>query len=113
MAKASRDKGKRGEREFAAFLTERGIPARRGVQFRGGGDSPDVVHAIPGVHFEVKRVEALKLLPSLHQASEDAGDKIPVVAWRKNGGAWIAILRADDLVDILVAEYQPNIEDLL
>lgn len=32
----SRNKGKRGEREFAALLREHGFDARRGQQFAGG-----------------------------------------------------------------------------
>ena len=39
----SRQKGKVGEREFAALLRVQGFDARRGVQFCGGVDSPDVV----------------------------------------------------------------------
>jgi Holliday junction resolvase len=52
----SNQKGKRGEREAAAFLTDEGFPARRGQQFAGGTDSPDVVcESLSGLHFEVKR----------------------------------------------------------
>jgi hypothetical protein len=39
----SRNKGKRGELEAAHMLTHEGFPARRGQQFSGGTDSPDVV----------------------------------------------------------------------
>ena len=67
MGKASRDKGKRGEREVAEFLRDHGIPARRGVQYAGGADSPDVI-GFEGVHIEVKRTEALRLYPALEQA---------------------------------------------
>ena len=47
----SKQKGARGEREFAEFLRDRGIEAGRGQQFSGGESSPDVVHSIPGIHF--------------------------------------------------------------
>lgn len=54
----SRDKGKRGEREFASLLREHGFDARRGQQFAGGADSPDVVSdALAWLHVEVKRVQ--------------------------------------------------------
>jgi len=97
----SRDKGKRGEREFAAFLRERGITARRGQQFSGGGDSPDVVHDIPGVHFEVKRCESGSLYEWLKQAISDAAGKIPIVAHRRNNKDWVAILPITDLLMLI------------
>lgn len=98
----SNQKGKRGEREFAEYLRKRGYDARRGQQFSGGGDSPDVVHSVPHIHIEVKRVEALKLWPSLEQADEDSPDeKFPVVAHRPNKREWIVVMYADDFFDLL------------
>lgn len=93
MGKAQREKGKRGERELAAINRDLGFSdSRRGQQFHGGGDSPDVT-GVPGIHLEVKRVEKLMLWPSLDQAGRDsADDEIPVVAHRPNGRDWIAIL---------------------
>lgn len=98
----SRAKGKRGEREAAAFLTVNGFPARRGCQFAGSPDSPDV--ACPffvGVHFEVKRTQRTDLEGWLAQAVADAGTKLPVVLHRKNRGPWIAVLRAEDALALL------------
>lgn len=97
----SRDKGKRGEREFAAFLRERGVEARRGQQFSGGDDSPDVVHDIPGVHFEVKRCESGSLYSWLAQAIGDAAGKMPIVAHRRNNKEWVAILPMADLLTLI------------
>ena len=58
--KNSRDKGARGERELAAELHRLfGVTARRGVQYQGGTDSPDVVSDFDEIHFEVKRTERL------------------------------------------------------
>ena len=56
-------KGKRGEREWAKWLRDNCNckNARRGQQYQGGADSPDVVCGIPNTHCEVKRVEALNL----------------------------------------------------
>ena len=65
----SRAKGARGEREFAAFMREHGYEAHRGQQFAGSADSPDVVHSIPGIHIEVKRVEALASVAE-HRSSQ-------------------------------------------
>ena len=98
----SRRKGAAGERELAKTLRELGVEARRGQQFSGGAESPDVVAALRGIHIECKRVEALQLYPSLEQAKGDAGEgAIPVVAHRKNKREWVAILRLVDLVALL------------
>lgn len=93
----SRAKGARGEREFANLLCEYGFDARRGQQFSGGKDSPDVVcTALPQFHFEVKRVERGSLYDWMAQAERDAGqEKTPVVAHRRSDKQWVAILPMD------------------
>ena len=98
MGQFSRDKGKVGERELAHELTRvLGVDARRGVQFRGSPGSPDVIAAIPDVHFECKRTERFRLYEALDQAVADAGTNIPVVLHRQNRKPWVAIVRLDDL----------------
>ncbi len=99
MSVDSRNKGARGERELAKELTRvLGIEARRGRQFCGSPDSPDVKTSLDdAVHFECKRVEAFNLYKALDQAKRDAGDKIPVVAHRKNQREWVVVVRLDDL----------------
>lgn len=96
-------KGKNGEREFAAKLREWGFStARRGQQHAGGKDSPDVrCEDLPDIHFEVKRVQAGNPYLWLTQAKRDANDKIPVVAHRRNRQDWIAVLSMDDLLNLL------------
>lgn len=91
-------KGKRGEREAAGLLKEYGFEARRGQQFSGGGDSPDVVHNIPNVHIEVKRTETLSVYKAMEQAKEDGPGKVPVVMHRRSGKEWLAILPMKDLL---------------
>lgn len=72
----SRRKGKVGEREFAALLREHGFDARRGQQFAGGTDSPDVVSdALAWLHVEVKRVQNLNLTDACVQAEGDCQGK--------------------------------------
>ncbi len=97
----SRNKGARGEREAAKLLESHGFEAHRGRQYSGGADSPDVVHTIPGIHIEVKRVESLRLWGAMDQATSDAGERVPVVLHRRNNRPWIAILPADDLLELL------------
>jgi hypothetical protein len=90
--------------EFAKLLAERKLCARRGQQFSGGTDSPDVVcTSLTDIHFEVKRVEAGNLYIWLAQAVRDAGGKkLPIVAHRKNGQDWVAVLPMSDLIDLLI-----------
>jgi Holliday junction resolvase len=91
----SRQKGKRGERLAAAYLTSLGFPARRGVQYAGSAESPDVVvDNLPGVHIEVKNTATIELGTvelddAIAQAGVDAGrNKEPVVLWRRTRTAW-------------------------
>lgn len=98
----SRAKGARGERELAEFLRERGIAARRGQQYSGGGDSPDVVTDLKEIHFECKRVEAGNPYDWLAQAQRDASEgQVPVVAHKRNNKDWIAILPLDKLLNLV------------
>ena len=91
-------KGKDGELEAARLLRFYGYNARRGVQYKGGADSPDVV-GIPGAHIEVKRTERTALYDWIAQAKADsAPDEIPVVMHRKNRAQWLAILSFDDFM---------------
>lgn len=104
-------KGKAGERELAKVLRDHGFgDARRGQQFAGGSDSPDVVVAsLPGVHFECKRTEQGNPYTWLEQAARDGGlEKIPVVAHRKNKKQWIAILPLSDLLTLLKRNLDGN-----
>jgi len=95
-----RNKGKCGEREFARELSWLlDGEARRGAQFRGGPESPDVVTPnVEGIHWEVKRCESLSLYVAMKQAVGDAGsDEVPVVAHRRNKQEWLVVLRLSDL----------------
>ena len=95
----SRDKGKRGELELAKVLREYGFEARRGVQYKGGEDSPDVV-GIPGVHIECKRVERLNIDDAMEQSVRDSGEELPVVVHRKNRKSWLVTMRLEDFLRI-------------
>lgn len=99
----SRDKGKRGELEWAGYLREQFgcMNAHRGQQFRGGADSPDCLDGIPSTHVEVKRTEHLRLHEAVAQAVKDAGDgAVPYVAHRSNRRPWLVTVRASDLLDL-------------
>lgn len=99
----SRAKGADGERELAHYLNEKGYEARRGQQFSGGADSPDVICPSLPFHIECKRVERLQLYEALEQAIRDAGEggKVPTVFHRKNRKDWVVILKADDFLQLV------------
>ena len=95
----SRRKGKEGELEAASFLTQYGFPARRGQQFSGSPESPDVVcPTLASLHFEVKRTQRTDLYAWIAQAKHDAGGKIPVVLHRRNDSEWLVVIRAEDFL---------------
>lgn len=103
----SKRKGKVGEleasKELARILK---CEARRGQQFAGGADSPDIVHSIPGVHVEVKRKESLRLYKALAQAIDDAKNgEAPIVLHRQNKQPWVVVVRLDDLPALATAVY--------
>ena len=91
-------KGKTGERELANELRKNGYDCRRGQQYKGGADSPDVV-GLPGVHIECKRVEKLNLEAAYEQAVRDAGEDIPAVFHRKNRKPWLVTLSLKDFME--------------
>lgn len=101
----SRRKGKEGELELARWLRERGIAARRGQQFRGGADSPDIVAELEGFHIEVKRTERLSIYEALGKATVDAAyGSVPVVFHRQSRRNWVVILDADAFIRLVASE---------
>jgi Holliday junction resolvase len=100
VGKSSLDKGKRGERELAAYLNERGFESRRGRQYSGDPSAPDVISTLP-LHIECKRTEALSLYPVVEKAQADAGDQPVVVFHRKNNKPWLTIMKAEDFLKLM------------
>lgn len=96
MAKAQRDKGRRGELELARILGDAGIEAelQYGQEERGGGLG-DVTTAQG--RFECKRRKALPRFLEL-------ADGVRVVAFREDRGSWRAMLRLEDLLELLRRE---------
>lgn len=94
----SRRKGARAEVEVAAILTEAGFPCSRNA--RNGLSVEDLAHAVPGVLFEVKRVERLNVGEAMRRATVAAAssDASPVVVHRRSREEWLATVRLSDLL---------------
>jgi hypothetical protein len=116
----SREKGKRGERQWRDELRANGYDARRGQQFSGSPDSPDVVcAALPWIHFEVKAVERLNIEEAMEQARRDArqskvqspksevegGQKTPIVAHRRSFRPWLVTMEAETFFKLLRGDF--------
>ena len=101
----SRSKGKRGELEWRDVIRSHGYEARRGQQFSGSPDSPDVETNLP-FHFEVKRVEKFSIYKSMQQAKDECGSNPPIVAHRKNGGEWVVIMQGSTFFNLIEKQCQ-------
>jgi hypothetical protein len=109
MAKASRDKGARGEREVAAIFRAAGfdcnrVPNSGGLRLKG-----DLYGALPDLHVEVKRAERWDVPGWIRQAESEAPvTAIPVVCFRRNQGEWYAVLRLGALTGYLKKGRHPQ-----
>src|SRR5262249_32022513 len=97
----SREKGKRGERQWRDELRAQGFAARRGQQFSGSPDSPDVVwDSLPSIRFEVKAVERLNIGDAREQARRaggrlaTGGKKILLVEAKRNFREGLVTMKA-------------------
>lgn len=99
----SRAKGARGERELRDELRAAGfLKSRRGQQFSGGSDSPDVIcEDLPTIHFESKRVEKGNPYDWMDQAERDAGNKTPIVWHKRNHRQALIIMNASDFFTLI------------
>ena len=98
-------KGARAERAWAGKLCEAGYDARRGRQFAGGPESPDVAcSSLELFHFEVKHCERPNPFAFFAQAARDAGaGKIPVVAMKRDGTPFLIVMHSADFLMLLNA----------
>ena len=101
MSINSKRKGKQGELEWVQFCKEHGFDeSHRTAQYCGNtGDASDVI-GLPGIHQEVKRVEALNIQIAIAQAIRDSKaegkENVPIVAHRKSRKEWLVTMRAED-----------------
>jgi post-segregation antitoxin (ccd killing protein) len=97
VSKMQRTKGAAGERELAELIRTLGIDASRSAR-NGVDQAEDIMHSIPGVHIECKRVERLNVSQAMKQATDAAGRKIPTVWHRRNREAWLVTIPAADVL---------------
>ena len=98
----SRAKGARAERMWRDELRAQGFTARRGQQFSGSPDSPDVIcEELSSLHQEVKFVEALNLDKACEQAERDSRGKHYIVAHKKKNKAWKVTMPSDTFFALL------------
>ena len=105
----SRAKGARGELELSKIL-KRLYPdseARRGQQFAGSPDSPDVVGVLSEFQIECKRYKPKAGLigRALAQAERDGApaNKPGLAFYRGNREDWIVALRPESIADLAQA----------
>ncbi|HOX58242.1 MAG TPA: hypothetical protein P5205_19255 [Candidatus Paceibacterota bacterium] len=102
----SREKGKRGERQWRDALRAHGYMARRGQQFSGSPESPDVIcEELAWLHFEVKAVERLNIEDAMEQARRDGVGKVPVVAHRRRFCPWLVTMDAETFFKFLRGDF--------
>ena len=105
----AREKGKRGERQWRDELRAQGYHARRGQQFSGSPDSPDVVCAeLDWIHFEVKAVERLNIEDAMDQARRDGQHKTPVMAHKRRHRRWLVTMEAETFFRLLRGDLPPG-----
>lgn len=104
MGKFSRDKGKRGERMWAALCQEHGYDVHRTAQCRGNTGQAGDCEGLPGIHQEVKFVERLNVRDALEQSRRDAVaggcQDFPIVAHKVSRGPWTVTMYAEDFFQL-------------
>ena len=75
-----------------------GLTIRRGQQFKGSPDSPDVV-GLDGVHIECKRTSRLNINAAFLQAKKQCGSSIPAVFHRADQGEWLVTVALGNLLN--------------
>ena len=94
MGKASRNKGKAGEREVARLCRAYGYDTKRGQQYSGRGE--DDVVGFRGGDMEVRRVERRNLQAAMEQSIRDAKGDGPIVVHRMSREPWMVTVRFED-----------------
>ena len=103
MAKISRDRGKRFEREVANLFKDWGYDAHRTVQFCGKtGQAADVEIKDSGLHVECKMRKSIAMYEWYEQAVRDSRasgrNDIPIVVYRADGKPPMVTMHFEDFI---------------
>ena len=102
IGKSNKRKGKVFERECSKMIRARDFDCRRGQQFRGSKDSPDIVSdSLNEFHFECKFKQNLNLWDALEKCLEEAPGKMPTIIWKRDRKIPLVIMDFHDWMDIV------------
>jgi hypothetical protein len=105
--KASRDKGKRFEREVRDLFTNAGFSARRSAQYCGANGDHDVIVDGTDLSVECKGVNRMSMYPWLEQSKADARDgELPIVVSKQDRKPVIVTMEWDTFIKIYRAYYE-------
>lgn len=110
MAVNSRAKGARNERMWASICRDEGYSlTRRGCQFAGGPDSPDIQTGdaeLERIHFEVKSGKRIDVWGAIAQAERDkALGKLAVCPLHRDRYDWIVAMPSHDWFRLLRGDH--------
>lgn len=107
QGRASREKGKRFEREVANFFKNYGVSTRRTAQFCEKTGAAGDVEGVPGIHVECKYVEKLNLEAAYQQSIRDAeaagNEEVPIVIHKRSRRQPMVSLALSDWICMYLA----------
>lgn len=113
------EKGKRGERLWAAECRKHGYQVRRGKQYSGLGGEDCI--GLEGVWQEIKFGESVNIQEAMKQAVTDSShynithqdQRLPIVALKKKYRPWRIIMQLPDLTILYGATYTRDLSMIL
>jgi hypothetical protein len=105
MGRASRSKGKRGEREVVKRFIAAGVPCRRRWEEQskpGGQENGDLaIGEAEEVYAEVRHQEVLRIPAWLREVEEKAKGRPRALIFRRNREDWHVAVPLDDYIELL------------
>lgn len=103
MSQHRKHRGMRTQKLVATYLAEHGWPF---AESAGAGRNGTDVTGTPDIAVEVKARTNLEPLKWVKQAETAAGGRLPIAVFRSNGqgenaGQYLALIRFDQLVEVL------------
>jgi Holliday junction resolvase len=115
MGAHSRRKGAAAEREIVTLARESGFPnARRSapLQAADGQTAPDV-DGIGRLWVEVKRRGKGSMYALAVEATKERAGYVPTLAYREDGGPWLAVVPLAELLKLERAALHPTLTDVV